>query len=457
MRRLLSSFTLLTFLSCSGGEPLPRFSSSQAKEESTVVGDTPIATPMPAATSNKPLKISQTASTIGVGQKATLTPSGGKAPYVFAVTEGSGKISSSGTFTAPLFPGLNVIEVQDANKSRGTATVNVVVPGSITPNDPRFSDQTALNNPQNFDIDGPGAWGLKSDCSNIPVGIMDTGMDPDHPDLAANLWINPGEIGGNLVDDDNSGKVDDLRGWNFFDDNADFKDLNLHGTHVAGIIGAVGNNSTGVAGVCWRASLVPLKFLDADGAGVTSDAVLAIHYAIKVGVKVLNASFGGDDFSQSMKDALDEAAGAGILFVTAAGNESNNNDTSPTYPASYTSSNVIAVAATNSSDQLAGFSNFGSSSVAIAAPGSNILSTFPSYVTDEMTGLGKTSQYEKISGTSMAAPFVVGAAALLWSFEPSLSMSQIRGRLLDRADVVPNLDGKVAGSKRLNVRKALLE
>jgi subtilisin family serine protease len=227
-------------------------------------------------------------------------------------------------------------------------------------------------------VDGPEAWDVTQGSSTVVIAVMDTGVDYNHPDLAGNIWSNPGEVAGNTLDDDNNGYVDDIRGWDFVDDDNDPVDVQGHGTHVSGTIAAVGNNGIGVTGVCWQAKIMPLRTFDAFSGGATSARIIAaIGYAVNKGAKVINASFGGPDYSQAEYDALSSANSAGVLFVAAAGNETANNDTTPAYPAGYNLANIISVAATDQNDGLTYFSNYGATSVHVAAPGQNIYSTVP--------------------------------------------------------------------------------
>ncbi|MFQ6113945.1 MAG: S8 family peptidase, partial [bacterium] len=282
---------------------------------------------------------------------------------------------------------------------------------------------------------------------SIIVGVIDTGVDPEHEDLAANIRINQGEFGSgkenNNVDDDGNGFVDDFQGWDFINDDNDPFDDNDHGTHVSGTVGAVGNNNKGVVGVNWNVSILPLKFLGSDGSGTSIDAIEAILYATDMGAKVLSNSWGGGGFSRTLEDAVKFARDHGVLFVAAAGNESSNNDSFPTYPANYEVDNVISVAASTSRDNLAGFSNFGKRTVDLAAPGSNIVSTLP------------LNRYGSLSGTSMATPHVSGAAALVWAQYPNITMSQVKIRILGSVDRNSDLANRVATGGRLNVNKAL--
>lgn len=322
------------------------------------------------------------------------------------------------------------------------------------PTDPSLGDLWGMHNVGqgggviDADIDAPEAWDLATGSKAVLVGIIDTGIDHDHPDLAANIWTNPGESGldangqdkrFNSIDDDGNGYVDDWRGWDFVNGDNDPKDDHYHGTHCAGTIGGVGNNGLGVAGVCWNVSLVGLKFLDAGGYGTTSGAVEATLYATAIGCTLTSNSWGGGGYSQALKDAIDAAGAAGHLFVAAAGNNGMNTDGSPNYPSCYDSPNIISVAATDRYDGLAYFSNYGAASVDLGAPGVDIYSTAP--------GGG----YQYLSGTSMATPHVAGACALLKSANPSLSASQIKQALLATVDAIPSLVGKTATGGRLNL------
>jgi len=244
------------------------------------------------------------------------------------------------------------------------------------------------------DIDGPEAWDLLTGSKDVLVGIIDTGIDRNHEDLSENMWTNPNEIAGNGVDDDQNGYIDDIHGWDFYNNDNNPHDDNSHGTHCAGTIGAVGNNGKGVVGVSWKVSMVGLKFLGGSGGGYLSDGIKSIAYATKIGVDLTSNSWGGGGYSSSMKTAIDEAAAAGIGFVAAAGNHAGDNDAYPSYPASYESENVISVGAHDHFAKSAYFSCYGKTSVDLFAPGVNILSTIP--------GNG----YASYSGTSMAHPML---------------------------------------------------
>jgi subtilisin family serine protease len=240
-----------------------------------------------------------------------------------------------------------------------------------TPNDTSYGTLWGLAK-----IQAPAAWDLATDCSAIPVAVVDSGADYTHPDLAANIWTNTGETAGNSIDDDGNGYVDDIRGWDFVSNDNDPMDANTHGTHVAGTIGAAGNNSRGVAGLCWNAKIMVLRAFDATGVGTVSDIIEALDYARQKGAKVVNASFASSSPTNSEREAIERLNAAGILLVAAAGNESADNDGTPSYPASYDLPNIIAVAATGSDDALASFSNYGAASVHVAAPGVGITSTY---------------------------------------------------------------------------------
>lgn len=228
------------------------------------------------------------------------------------------------------------------------------------------------------DIDATEAWDITPGSDSVIIAVVDSGVAHNHPDLADNIWTNPGEVLDGQ-DNDNNGYIDDIHGWDFVDNDAYPEDFNLHGTHVAGTIAAQGNNNSGIAGVMWSAGIMPLRFLDLTGSGSTSDAISAILYAKANGAHIINNSWGGTEFSQALKDAIDAFPG---IVVCAAGNGGldvigDNNDAIPSYPASYSSPNIISVAATNFNDSLAGFSNYGATSVDVAAPGVNIYSTIP--------------------------------------------------------------------------------
>ena len=313
-----------------------------------------------------------------------------------------------------------------------------------TPNDPRFTELYGLNNTGqtggtvDADIDAAQAWDVFTGSSNVLIGVIDTGVDYTHPDLAANIWTNPGEIPGNGIDDDQNGYVDDVHGYDFVNNDGDPMDDNGHGTHCSGTIGAVGMNGIGVVGVNWNVKILACKFLSASGSGNAADAIEALNYATMMGVRLTSNSWGGGGFSQALLDAINAADAAGVLFVAAAGNAAANTDMSPNYPSTYPSSNIIAVAATDHNDNLATFSNYGVTTVDLAAPGVNILSTTP----------GNT--YSVFSGTSMATPHVAGVLGLIFGRFPNMGHLEAKALLLNAVDPKPNLAGKCVTGGRLN-------
>lgn len=278
------------------------------------------------------------------------------------------------------------------------AQPNFVYRAAATPSDPRFAEQWPLRNTgqkvwnvagvPGADIEAPAAWDRQAGDASVTVAVVDSGVAYDHPDLADNIWMNPGETT-NGVDDDGNGYVDDVRGWDFVQGDNDPQDLSSHGTHVAGTVGAVGNNGVGVAGVAWDVSVMPVRVLGGDGTGTTADVVAGIDYAVAEGADVVNMSLGDPEFDQMLSDAI--ASAPDTLFVVAAGNDGVNNEALPTYPCDLTSANLICVAATDNRDRLADFSNYGSTSVDLAAPGVGILSTVPSKVTMRSEGFNSSA------------------------------------------------------------------
>jgi hypothetical protein len=316
------------------------------------------------------------------------------------------------------------------------STPDVAYQLQAIPNDPLYSQQWGLQS-----IETPEAWNWSSGGSSITVAVLDTGITLNHPDLAANIWTNP--------DPGQNGYTNDFHGWNFVSNNNDPSDEIGHGTHVSGIVGAVGNNNLGVAGVNWSVSLMPLKICNGEGCDL-SEEIAALEYAVDHGAKVVNASFGGPYGGYKPEEEAITAAGeAGLLYVASAGNESTNNDAYPSYPASYDLENIISVAATTSSETLAFFSNYGSTSVSLGAPGQEIMSTLPTSGT-----YSSSTGYGELSGTSMAAPQVAGAAALLWSLHPSWTVQQIRTRLLTTRRPMTALFGKVSSCGELDLGAA---
>jgi subtilisin family serine protease len=326
---------------------------------------------------------------------------------------------------------------------------NYIVSVLRTPNDPQFSQLWGLNNSgqtggtPGADVDALHAWDIQTGSSSVVVAIIDTGVDYIHPDLAANIWTNAGEVPGNGVDDDGNGFIDDVRGWDFVNRDNNPADDFGHGTHCAGTVGAVGNNGLGVAGVSWSVRIMPLKFLGSDGFGTTADAISCIEYATAMGANIMSNSWGGGGFSEALRLAIQDAGNAGILFVAAAGNSGRDTDIVPNYPSGYDLPNVIAVAATDHNDQLAVFSNYGAVSVDLAAPGVNIVSTVPS------------GGYASLSGTSMATPHVSGILALIKAEYPLLSMTALKAKLFGSVDPIPALSGRMVTGGRVNAFRAL--
>ncbi len=301
------------------------------------------------------------------------------------------------------------------------------------------------------------AWtNNKLGSNTVYIGIIDEGYMYTHVDIAANAGTNPGETAGDGIDNDGNGFVDDVYGWDFAGNNSSLFDGvgDDHGTHVAGTIGGVGGNGIGVAGVVWNVKLLGAKFLGSTG-GTSANAIKAVDYftGLKnkgVNIVATNNSWGGGGFSQALKDAIDRANTAGILFIAAAGNSGTNNDATASYPSGYTSANIIAVASITSTGGLSSFSQYGATTVDIGAPGSAIWSTVPIAV-----GKGKNatigSGYASYNGTSMATPHVSGAAALYASLNPGASAATIKAAILGSAIATPSLSGKVVTNGRLNV------
>ncbi len=316
------------------------------------------------------------------------------------------------------------------------AEPDYVLKALATPTDPMFPQLWGM-----IKIEAPAAWD-KYAGGAVTVAVTDTGIDPSQPELDGNLWVNSREVPGNGRDDDGNGVVDDVNGVNFSAglNSGNPYDGDGHGTHVSGTIAAESGNGIGVAGVNPQAKILAAKFLTDSGSGSTSDAIRAIDYARSMGAKVMNASWGGGGASQALEAAI---AKSGMLFVAAAGNDGANNDEDPHYPSSYELDNIVSVAATTQSDSLASFSNYGSCSVDLTAPGYQILSTLPG------------GRYVSWSGTSMAAPHVAGVASLLAARDPKLTPLEIKARLMDSVDKPSALAGTSMTSGRLNARKAL--
>jgi subtilisin family serine protease len=322
------------------------------------------------------------------------------------------------------------------------------------PNDPYFSYQWSLHNTgqlggnEDADIDAPEAWDITAGSEDVVVAVIDTGVDYTHEDLAGNMWKNPDEIPGNGVDDDNNGYVDDVYGIDTYNNDSDPKDDHFHGTHVAGIIGAVGNNGIGIVGVNWKVKVMALKFLSSEGEGTIDDAIECFEYVAMMkdrGVNIVatNNSWGDYYYSQALYDAIYAHMQKGILCIAAAGNDGVDNAFFPTFPAAFYLPNLIAVAATNDSDEISDFSNYGRRTVHIGAPGEDILSTI------------LNNDYAFASGTSMAAPHVAGVAALLKAQDPSRDWRAIKNLILSGGDTLDKFIPLTITGKRLNAHGSM--
>jgi thermitase len=322
----------------------------------------------------------------------------------------------------------------------------------ILPHDPQFNDQWALANSgqrggkQGADISATLAWATTTGNEDVVVAVLDSGVDYNHEDLKENMWTRPASM--DPYHDRELGTIDDTYGYSAIEGLPDPMDDNGHGTHCAGIIGAEGENNLGIAGVNWKVRIMPLKFMSSGGFGTTKDAIEAINYVIDrkkagVNVRIISASWGSTQKSRALEDVIRKAYENDILFVAAAGNATTDNDRRPHFPSSYNVPNVVSVAALDRTDQLAKFSNYGAKSVAVAAPGVEILSTW----------LG--NQYEEKSGTSMATPVVAGVAALILSENSRMPVDDLRKKLMDSTDPIVALKGKTVSGGRINAAKAL--
>ena len=321
-----------------------------------------------------------------------------------------------------------------------TCEANALVESTVTPNDPNYSFLYGMSA-----ISAPLAWDITTGSASAVVAIIDTGIDYTHPDLVSNIATNAAEIPNNGVDDDGNGYIDDYYGYDFINNDSNPIDDHYHGTHCAGTVGATGNNGRGVAGVAWRVSLLPVKVLDLYGSGTLASVAAGMNYAVQRGAKILSMSLGTNSYSATLENAIINARNSGALVVAAAGNSALDTDLYPNYPSSSTQDNVISVAASTSSDSLAYFSNYGPTSVDLAAPGESILSTY----------LG--GQYAYASGTSMATPHIAGMAALLLAINPNLSYASIKSILLSTVDPIPSMSGKLVTGGRANIYNAVLQ
>ena len=370
---------------------------------------------------------------------------------------------SEWTTTGEVFPGLMRVQLDEGiaidealsllNADPRVITAEpdyrIQLTGSPDLNDEYFSSLWGLNNvgqtggTVDADIDAIDAWSITTGSSSIIVAVIDSGVDYTHPDLAANIWVNPGEIADNGIDDDRNGYVDDVYGYDFFNDDADPMDDNGHGTHVAGTIGAVGGNEIGVVGVNWNVQIMALKFLNDEGSGYVGDAIEALNYAVANGARISNNSWGSSGYSSSLSRAISNARDAGHIVVTAAGNNGANLDNAPHYPASYGWDNIVSVVASDHNDRRASFSNYSTDLADLAAPGVSIRSTLP----------GGT--YGNYSGTSMATPHVTGVLALVMSEHPDWSYQQIIGQVYQTVDTPTLLRGTSLTAGRINAAAAV--
>ena len=339
---------------------------------------------------------------------------------------------------------------------------------SRVPDDTKILDMWYLEKIGAFE-----GWSHLSESKDIIVAVIDTGVFMKHEDLEGNIWTNEDEIPDNGIDDDHNGFIDDIHGWDFYNNMADptcekvpvdqipplcvphatQKRYEIHGTHVAGTIGAIANNATGVAGISWKVNIMPLKFLGGIcGGGNTANAIRAIDYAVAQGAHIINASWGGGAKSEFLKQAIERAAQQNVLFVAAAGNSAQNNDLHPHYPSSYDIDNIIAVAATTFEDRLASFSCFGNESVDIAVPGVAILNCIPEGNEDNEV---PESGYRTLQGTSMATPILAGACALVMAKHRDITCDKLKQLLFKTCDRIPELRGKIKTGGRLNFARVI--
>lgn len=375
---------------------------------------------------------------------------------------------SLGAYVKSTIPSLNIVVVKRASFESTQAAVKALSQNALVdiaepnyiyhinqePNDPLLGKLWGLKNVgqadseghagvSGVDIDVEKAWDIETGSDKMVVAVVDTGVDFNHPDLKDNLWTNEAELNGQAgVDDDKNGVIDDIHGFNAATGNGNAQDDHGHGSHCAGTIGAKGNDGKGIVGVNWNVKIMAVKFLDKDGSGTLDNALKAVDYATKMGAKVLSNSWGGGKFSQTLQDAVKRSSDAGAIFIAAAGNDGSNNDSTPSYPASFDVPNIVAVAAIDNRGEMASFSNYGKKTVHVAAPGVNIYSS---------TG----GSYDSWSGTSMATPHVSGVAALVWAHEPNLTALELKQRLIQTTRALPSLRGKIKSGGLVNAYNAL--
>ena len=330
---------------------------------------------------------------------------------------------------------------------------NYIYSSNDIPDDPSFDYLWGMHNTGqtggtvDADIDAPYAWDVTTGSETVVIAVIDSGVDYLHEDLAANMWVNPGEIPGNGIDDDGNGYSDDVHGIDTVNNDGDPMDDAGHGTHCAGTIGAVGDNGIGVAGVNWNVRIMALKFLSSTGFGTTDGAIECLEYAVDMGAHITSNSWGGGPYSAALKIAIQDASNAGIMFVAAAGNAGQDTDSVPHYPSNYDVPNVISVGATDPTDSRVDTatwaSNYGATTVDVGAPGYNILSTVPG------------DAYAHYSGTSMATPHVAGAIGLVKSVYPGITVAGLKDLVINTTDDKPQLQGLWVSNGRLNVASLL--
>ncbi len=354
-------------------------------------------------------------------------------------------------------PGLELVRLDEASLTAVAAELerepgvldaqpNYLYRVSATPDDVLFDELWGLHAANDADMDLPEAWDVTTGSASVTVAVIDTGVTYTHPDLAGNIWSNSGETADGL-DNDANGHADDVRGWDFVEDDAMPDDPHGHGTHVAGTVGAEGNNGVGVTGVNWDVGVMPLRAGDVNGLFTDQTIADAVSYACSEGADIVNGSFAGPGYSLVIASAISSCPGT--LFVFAAGNGGgdgvgDNIDASPpTYPCAFPHANVVCVAASTEADDIASFSNYGPVSVDVAAPGTAILSTI------------NTGNYDAYSGTSMASPHVAGVAALLLARRPAATPAQVKDSLMRTVDLLPAFSGKIATQGRVNANRVL--